>query len=293
MIFKSIKLIFLIIVLMIAICFVISNNFLTVTNYDFKYAILPDSFDGLRIVHLSDLHSKSFGKNNKRLIRAIEKQKPDIVVMTGDMVNSSDNDYHLFISLAGAIAKKYDTYFIVGNHEQSLKKEQLLGLYNDLAKGGTHVLDNDRVALTKGSGTIEIVGLWFNLRYYSDQTNEYISHHRNEYYFGTDKMNKIIDEKDDSVFTILLTHNPAYFKTYADWGADLTLSGHIHGGMIRLPFLGGILSPDRTYFPKYDAGDFEKEGKHIVVSRGIGNGNEGVRFYNRPEIVSITLWRDE
>lgn len=268
---------------------VVSNNVLQITAYDLEYSDLPSAFDGFRIIHLSDLHSKNFGKDNRKLIKMIEKESPDIVVMTGDMVNTGDDNFDVFCSMAGQVSHQFETYYIVGNHEQSLGMDKLNALYAALNDFGIHVLDNANKTIRKGEDRVEIYGLWFNLRYYSDRTNEYIKGHPDEYHFGIEQMDQVIGSKGIADFAILLTHNPAYFDTYAQWGADLTLSGHIHGGVLRLPFLGGVFSPERTLFPKYDSGEFEIEDSRMIVSRGLGNGNKSIRFLNRPEIVLITL----
>ncbi|HZX20985.1 MAG TPA: metallophosphoesterase [Clostridia bacterium] len=268
--------------------FIVSNQFLTVTTYNLEYPDLPVSFDGFRIVQLSDLHNNRFGADNQRLISAINKQSPDIIVMTGDMINSTDRDYSILISLAENLANKYGTYFVVGNHEQSLKDAELQALYGELKTAGVYILDNEKTTIEKDNERINIYGMWFNLRYYSDQTNQYIRDNPEDYYFSLDRMNSVIGTHDDG-FSILLTHNPAYFDTYSRFGADLTLSGHIHGGMIRIPFLGGVYSPEKTFFPKYDAGLYSVMDKKMIVSRGLGNGKQGFRFLNPPEIVTITL----
>ncbi len=269
--------------------FIVSNNLLTVSKYKLQYENLPESFQGLKIVHLSDLHSKSFGRNNRRLVRRIDKESPDILVMTGDMVNSTDEDFGIFIDLSKILADKYDSYYIVGNHEQNLDDNKLQVLYDGLSQAGVHILDNSKISLNRGSETIDLYGLWFNLRYYSDQRSEFIRNHPEDYYFSLDKIETILGKKDPDSFTILLTHNPVYFPTYIDWEADLTLTGHIHGGMLRIPFLGGVFSPEKTFFPEYDAGDFEENKRHMIVSRGLGNGNVGMRFFNCPEIVVIEM----
>ncbi len=160
----------------------------------------------------------------------------------------------------------------------NLSKDKLDTLYGTLDDLGVHVLDNDSKAIQRGEDRVEIYGLWFNLRYYSDQTNEYVKKHPDEFYFDIEKMDQVIGSKGSPDFSIILTHNPANFGTYAEWGADLTLSGHIHGGVLCLPFLSGVFSPERTWFPEYDSGEFEIDNRHMIVSRGLGNGSEGVRF---------------
>lgn len=269
--------------------FMVSNNVLQITSYQLEYYNLPAAFDGFKIIHLSDLHSKQFGKGNRKLIKLIEKKSPHIVVMTGDMVNSGDDNFDIFYSTAEQIANRFETYYIVGNHEQNLSEDKLHTLYSTLDHLGVHVLDNDRKTIQRGEDWVEIYGLWFNLRYYSNRTNEYVKQHPDEYYFNIEKMEQVIGSKESSNFSILLTHNPAYFGTYAEWGADLTLSGHIHGGVLRLPFLGGVFSPERTWFPPFDWGEFGIDNRRMIVSRGLGNGSEGIRFLNCPEVALITL----
>lgn len=199
-----------------------SNHLLWVTAYSLEYSSLPVSFDGFKILQLSDLHSKRFGADNQRLIKAIDKQSPDIIVMTGDMINSTDKDYTAFIYLAEGLASRYEVYFIVGNHEQNLKDIELQSLYSDLRTAGVYVLNNDKITIEKGGERINVYGMWFNLRYYSDQTNQYIRDNPEDYYFSLDRMKSVIGANDNDRFSILLTHNPIYFDTYSQWGADLS-----------------------------------------------------------------------
>lgn len=241
--------------------FIVSNTVLTVSEYELEYYNLPSSFDGFKIVHLTDLHSNRFGDGNRRLIKAIDRQSPDIIVMTGDMVNSIDKDYNIFISLAEQLANNYKVYFVVGNHEQSLKDAKRQLLFSELVNTGVYILDNEKTTIEKDDESINIYGMWFNLRYYSDQTNQYIRDNPEDYYFTLDRMNNVLGSNDNNTFSILLTHNPVYFDTYSQWGADLTLCGHIHGGMIRLPFWGGVYSPEKTLFPEYDSGLFTAANK--------------------------------
>ena len=149
------------------------------------------------------------------------------------------------------IAKR-QTYYVVGNHEQNLKDSQLIDLVSKIKNTGVIVLDNQKTTIKKNSEKINLYGLWFNLRYYKDLTNEY----QKDNYFGIESIEKILGTSNKEDFNILLTHNPVYYNTYIEWGSDLTLSGHIHGGMIRLPFIGGLFSPEKELFPKYDSGVF-------------------------------------
>lgn len=263
----------------------IDNNTLEVTKYSVSSNKIPPSFNGFKILQLSDLHSKSFGTDSFRLMDRINSQNPDIIVMTGDMVNTLDRNFDVFINLAQQVSKKYKVYYIVGNHEQNLKYYKLNSLEDKLKSFGIRVLDNEKVTLTMGSGSINLYGLRQNIRYYTDVLNGYSKY----VYYEEGQIETALGKLDNSSYNILLTHNPLYFDTYSSWGADLTLSGHIHGGMVRIPFAGGLFSPERKIFPKFDAGEYEIDGKELIVNRGLGNGYFGVRIFNPPEISVITL----
>jgi predicted MPP superfamily phosphohydrolase len=271
--------------LIIAILIYLDNNDLEVSQYTISSSKIPAAFNDFKILQLSDLHSKSFGKNNDKLIKKINGEKPAIIVMTGDMVSRGDTKYDNFINLAKKLSESYDTYYIVGNHEQSLSEDRQRFLLGKLKEIGVRVLDNEKVEIRKGCNSINLYGLWINMRYYKDVNNGYTK----GVSLGTEQMEIILGNTAMDSYNVLLAHNPLYFETYSKWGADLTLSGHIHGGMIRLPFVGGLLSPERKFFPKYDAGRYAVKGKVLIVNRGLGVGKIGFRLFNRPEISVITL----
>ena len=274
--------------LVAALIFIFSNRYLSVKNYTVESAKLPNSFNGYKIALLTDLHNNSFGQDNNKLLEKLEKAAPDLVLLGGDMVSTSDTDYSVFFSLAEKIAKKYETYFILGNHEQALGEERAELFYQSVESLGVKTLDNQMVTLEKSGEKINLYGMWFNLRYYTDRSEDATATEQG-YYFGAEAMEEILGAPNKEEFNLLLTHNPLYFETYARWGADLTLSGHTHGGMIRIPFKGGVYSPEKTFFPKYDGGIFAEQGKTLIVSRGLGNGGMGFRLFNPPELVFITL----
>ncbi len=274
-----------VLLLFIVVLTAISNTFITTTEYTISSENLPYSFNNFKIIQLSDLHSKVFGKDNMRLIAEVDKQSPDVVVMTGDMVNTRDKDYSVFLSLAKSLAEKYDVYYIVGNHEQNLIDRQMADLIKHIESLGIVVLDNEKKVIEKNGESINLYGLWFNLRYYRNLKDEYTR----DYYFGIEQMKKVLGDCDKGRFNVVLTHNPVFFDTYSEWGTDLVLSGHIHGGMIRIPFIGGLFSPEKEMFPKYDSGVFENKDSFLIVSRGLGNGDIGFRFLNCPELTVITL----
>lgn len=212
----------------------IDSNILVVTNINIKDKKIPESFDGYKILHLSDLHSKSFGDKNINLINKVNEIDPDIIVMTGDMVNCNDTNFDNFFDLAKALAKDYKIYYIVGNHEQNMKEENQKTIFDFLMANGIEILDNEKVVLEENGEEINLYGSWCNLRYYSAKSSG-----EDEYEFTLDVMNKIMENApiEEEKYNILLAHNPNFIDAYAAWGADLTLSGHIHGGMVRIPFL--------------------------------------------------------
>ena len=277
-------LLILILALVIVLCWLIwwSNWGLTTEHYRVVSAGLPRGFEGFRILQLSDLHSVSFGKENSRLLRAVRAEKPDVIVMTGDMVSRYDTDFSTMLALCQMLAQEYPVYYIRGNHEEGLLAEDWNSIRDSLTAYGVTVLDNERVTLTAENGdSVNLTGLWYKLDYY----HEYASHYRP---FTGETIQKILGDVPEG-FNILLAHNPNYFPVYAEWGADLTFSGHIHGGMIRLPLIGGLLSPETILFPEYDGGEYQIQDKTMILSRGLGRGRMGIRLFNPPEIVTVTL----
>ncbi len=274
---KKLKYILLIIIVLFALQLYIDANYIEISSFKVLSDKVPESFDGVKIVHLSDLHSKEFGAGNKRLLKKINDIKPDIIVMTGDMVSASDTNFDVFLDLARNLGMRYECYYIVGNHELDLSKQYYDEIMESLEKSGITILDNEKIVLERESDVLNLYGMWYNAKYYmqSDLTSDVIE--------------QIIGKDDDENFDLLLTHNPKHFETYVDWGADLILSGHVHGGMVRLPFIGAVFSPERTLFPKYSAGAYEKDGGTMIVSRGLGRGTTGFRLFNRPEVCVITL----
>lgn len=249
----------------------LETTYLTVTDEE-----IPASFDQTTILHVSDLHNKNYGN---RLLEEVNRIHPDYIFMTGDMVSANDTDFTVFYQFASEVAKTYECYYVLGNHELDLTNEQRKAMYETLTNFGVTVLDNEMVTLTKGEDEIHIYGMWYNAKFYRRET------------FVEEQMKKLLGEAKEG-YNLLLTHNPDDFEVYADWGADLTFSGHVHGGMIRLPFVGGLISPTRTLFPPYDAGMYTYQDSHLIVSRGLSRGTIGFRLFNPPELVVVTLLRE-
>ena len=241
------------------------------------------------IVMLADLHNQEYGENNEILLGEIEKLSPDFVCLAGDMlIGHTKIPYEVGQKLVMELAKKYPVFYGLGNHESRMRRQtEIYGTrYNDYMEPikalGTCVLVNESIRFSVGDNHFQIFGYDLPSKYF-EKFNRYVFEvHQMEEVFGS------CDDTADS-FQILLAHNPVYFKQYASWGADLTLSGHLHGGIIRLPFIGGVITPQAKLFPRYSAGKYEIGEKRIIVSRGLGTHTIPIRFNNKPELSVIHL----
>ena len=266
------------------ISYIISLFKIDVSKYEVASVKVPKTFDGFRILQLSDLHNRRFNKNNKKIVKIIEKQKPDIIVMTGDMVSSNSVGFSNFFSLVEELDGKYPIYYIFGNHEQRLSVEKQAIIIGKLREYGVKVLNNQHEFITKDDENIEIFGLKQELIYYTNYLKS-----KKTYSYEQKDMENAIRKSNSKKFNILLAHNPLYFETYEKWGADLVFSGHVHGGIIQIPFIGGFLSPERKLFPKYSGGEYEINDSKMIVSRGLGYTKINLRFFNNPEICVVEL----
>ncbi|WP_424767626.1 metallophosphoesterase [Paenibacillus sp. sgz302251] len=259
------------------------NNELSVTEFQISSSKLPEGFDSYRIVQLTDLHNKAFGKEQQRLVRKVSGLKPNLIVMTGDLVDSKRYNAEVSLTLMREMTKLAPVYYVTGNHEWASNRyetleEGLLGL-------GVHVLRNDTEIITLGQGEIRMAGVddpIFNVVADGDvdKMNEHIS-----------KALEAAEPQENDLFTILLSHRPELFSVYLKHKIDLTFSGHAHGGQVRVPFVGGLIAPGQGFWPKYDAGKYEEEGTTMIVSRGLGNSVVPQRLFNRPEVVLVELTR--
>lgn len=242
---------------------------------------LPAAFSGFRIAHVSDLHNAEFGEGNTRLLRMIAESRPDIIVITGDLVDSSRTDIDVAAAFAGACANTAPTYYVSGNHEALLSQAEYERLKTDLEAVGVTVLEDEAVRLERGGEEIALVGLadpLFTVK--SSLFGETPAMTRT-------KLRSLTGTEDD--YTILLCHRPELFDVYVSSHIDLALTGHTHGGQFRFPFIGGLIAPDQGFFPKYDAGLFLESDTNMIVSRGLGNSIVPLRFNNRPELILIEL----
>lgn len=275
-------------IIVILICFFLSvmyydcSRFVTVT-YEIESAKLTGEYT---FALLADLHNKSFGKQNEELLRKIEELSPDAVLIAGDMLTAHDKrgKYHVAADLMSKLAAGYPVYYGMGNHEHhlALHPEESGGAYEAyrerLNRSGIEPLINESVELP--SANIRICGLQVDRCYY----RKFRIYPMPESY-----MQDLLGTSGQDKFQILIAHNPDYFPEYAKWGADLVVSGHVHGGLMKLPVLGGVLSPKLTLFPKYDGGRYERGDTVMILSRGLGSHTLPIRIFNPGELVMIHL----
>ena len=269
------------------------NTALELNTYTVSSKELPDAFDGYRIAHISDLHNAELGDSNEKLLSMLREAEPDIIAITGDLIDSRNTNIEVALAFAEEAMKIAPCYYVTGNHEARVSE------YDELKAGleaaGVVVLENERTEIELSGEAITILGVddpSFNTDYLFGDSASVVSNTLAE-----------ISTEDDG-FVVLLSHRPELFDTYVACGMDLTLSGHAHGGQFRLPFVGGLVAPNQGLFPKYDSGLYTEGSTNMVVSRGIGNSilplnmvvSRGIgnsilpfRFNNRPEVILIEL----
>ena len=274
---KKILIIAIILIILGAIYLYWGNNALTVGRHTLSPANLPESFSGFRIVQVSDLHNKDF---KGRLIRKISSLNPDIIVITGDIIDSRHTDTDIALKFAENAVNIAPVYYVTGNHESRLK-DIYPEFRESLENLGVTVLDCRSVTLEKNGDEIVLAGM-NDLTFYGSSTLD-----ENTIVFK-EMLNNLGREKGDRT-GILLSRRPEIFDTYVESGFEVVLTGHAHGGQIRLPFVGGILTPNQGFFPEYDAGLYQKENTSMIISRGLGNSLFPFRIGNRPEIIVCEL----
>ena len=252
-----------------------SNYQLQVEAFTFEDADLPEGFDGFRILQLSDLHCAVFGENNADLLAAVAKAEPDLIVITGDLVDQAKEIPPGYVeTLAVGLTNIAPTYYVTGNHEWA--RGDVPELKGALADGGVMSLSNFFVPLERHGDVILLAGI--------DDPNGYADQKTPE------ELAAEVAAAGEDPYWILLAHrNTLFADQYSRLGANLTISGHGHGGLIRLPFTDGLVNTDRTFFPSYTAGFYAAEGAQVFVSRGLGNSGKTFRLFNRPQVAVLTL----
>lgn len=252
---------------------------LITTRYTINSEKFSEQFKGCRIAMLSDLHDTIYGQDNSYLVEKVISENPDIIIIAGDLVTAKKGrDYLPAIKLLKKLAENIPIYYGYGNHEQKQNEEIKAFLENVRKISGVTVLDNETCVIND-TDNIRITGLSIDKKFYKKgkRLAPNIS----------DIIRMIGTKKDD--FTILIAHNPIFFDVYEKWNADVVFSGHLHGGIVRLPFVGGVLSPQISFFPKYDKGLFEKQETKMIVSAGLGKHTIPVRIFNPAELVVVDL----
>lgn len=268
---------------LLAVGMIDGNRFVTVKE-EFHLSGLAKE---CRFVLISDLHNKVYGKKNDKVIDAVKKIHPDFIILAGDLVTSkASEDMTPGIELVKALGRDYRIYYGLGNHESKMRQcpDKFDDKFDRLKAG---VKDKNVVLLENASAdipeyNIKVTGLDLDLEYFA--------------HFRIRKMEdgylqKTLPNYEKSKCNILIAHNPDYFEDYARWGADLVLSGHVHGGIMRLPFLGGVIAPSYKIFPKYDGGVYKSGNSVMLLGRGMGSHTIPLRFFNPAELYDVTLKR--
>ena len=270
-------LIFLSTVCLLIVFFVFQNNVIGVSIQDYSNYKIPSAFDGYKIVQISDLHNKSFGKDNINLITKIIRENPDIIVITGDLLDSNRTDYQTALSFVRQASAYAPIYYVSGNHESYLPQSEYQQFINDISIYVT-IIDDRSAILEKDDDCINLVGLAD-----PEMTNSILTEKQRV------RDSSVLNLIQPDMLNILLSHRPELLSVYSAYGFDLVLSGHAHGGQFRLPFVGGIYAPNQGWFPTYSNGSYQSNNTEMIVSRGLGNSIIPIRIFNRPEIVTITL----
>lgn len=259
---------------------IIDGNRFVIREYTIESSKASKSFD---FILLADLHNKQYGRDNKKLINSINRMNPQAVICAGDMLTAKPGcQYDVSLQLLSKLAERYPVYAGIGNHEYRMKLytqtygEDYSSYTEKLQNAGVRILENNSVFLKEYNLIIQ--GVMIERSYYKR--------------FHTTKMNRqymqtIIGNPDRDKMQIFVAHNPDYFKEYVEAGADLVLSGHIHGGIMRLPIFGGVVSPKCTLFPKYDGGIFKEKDASMVLSRGLGTHTIPIRIFNPGELILV------
>lgn len=235
---------------------------------------LPNPFDGLRIVQVSDLHGKEFGDGNRTLLEEVADLKPDLIAITGDLIDDPDQ-FHMIAPVATGLAAIAPTYYVTGNHEWAIKEAYTVKSL--LRECGVTVLANEYLPLEKDGQTMILAGIDDPNGPYDQKTPGELAQEIRAAY-------------GDETYILLLAHRNEYYKVYEQAGFDLTLCGHVHGGLVRLPFTDGLIdNTRRRFFPTHTAGLYDLAQGELMVSRGLGNGGYTFRLFNRPHLPVIVL----
>lgn len=269
--------IILIVLLLVGIYLYFENNTLEVSKYDINSSKISEEFNGYKIAQISDFHNTRSSKLKKSIIESLKEEKPNIIVITGDLIDSYRTNIDISINFIKEINEIAPIYYVTGNHESRIKDYKVL--MEKLEENKVIILDDEVKEITVNDSIINLIGI-------KDPTLEHQSYLKEKEI--VDGVLKKIDYNNNN-FSILLSHRPELLDIYNKYNYDLVFSGHAHGGQIRLPYIGGLVAPNQWLFPKYDAGIYEIDNTKMIVSRGIGNSILPFRINNNPELIYVTL----
>ena len=253
--------------------FVYWQNFtLQVETVELFFESLPPQFDGLRVAELSDLHGRSFGKNNVRLLRALQKARPDMICICGDLFDEK-TDLTMLEPLLTGLTDIAPVYYVTGNHEWQVKN--LREILQKMRAWGVTVLENEERVLFRGGAEMVVAGVHDPCGPYDMKTPAALV--------------RELRSAQGNDFILMLSHRNDELAMWSQLGVQLVLSGHCHGGVVRLPFVGGVFGTRRELFPEYDAGVYRQDGTTLFVSRGLGYTNVHFRLFNRPHVPIMIL----
>ena len=266
------------------------RNHVAVREYEVESEAVGEAFDGYTMVVMADLHDNGAGRRNNRMMASIRRIHPDAVMVAGDMVMARKGvcRYGESVRLLRRLAFRYPVYYGLGNHEDRMGREKEVydtayrEWYSEMMRAGVTVLDNLSLTIRDGKDALTITGLNMDRCYY---------HKFKKRPMEPGYLDRTLGVARRDEYHILLAHSPSYFEEYAAWGADLTLSGHYHGGTVRLPFLGGLISPNFELFPRCSRGRYETDGKTMLVSGGLGTHSVNLRLGNMSELLVVRLKR--
>lgn len=253
-----------------------------VTEYQISSSKIREQALGLVI---ADLHGFTYGKENKRLLEKMRRLNPDIIFIPGDMLVSKYSEtYETALKTLKEFVKIAPVYYSYGNHESRLRDPERINhplfqkYMSQVKEAGITVMETGSREIFMGGNRVQLSALELELDYY--EKGKIVPLEENY-------LKERLPDRREDLFRILLAHNPAYAEEYIRWGADVTFCGHNHGGLVRIPGIGSVISPQLTWFPKYDAGRFQVGDRSVIVSRGLGTHTFHIRIFNRAELLAV------
>lgn len=257
----------------ISIFFLWQNNHITITTFTYNNSKIPEDFNGYKILHISDLHNKEFGEKQYKILEKITEIHPDIIVITGDLIDSRHTDIQTAMEFINGAIEIAPLYYVPGNHESRLVNYTEISA--QLREAGVYVLEDKAVSLKENNSEIALMGI-------SDPSFSYTED-------AVERRLEELAKSNQEKFNVLLSHRPELMDLYIKNNIDLVFSGHAHGGQFRFPFIGGLIAPDQGFLPRYTEGMYNEKNTTMVVSRGLGNSIIPIRVFNRPEIIVVYL----